>query len=81
MGVAPTRTGCVILAPAPQGARWVLAPPSVKEGASMATRIYVGDLSGAATDQDLFAHFRPYGAVTECEVVVDQRSRQCRGFG
>ena len=47
----------------------------------MATRIYVGDLSPAATDQDLFALFRPYGAVTECAVALDQRSGQCRGFG
>ena len=47
----------------------------------MATRIYVGDLSPAATDQDLFALFRPYGAVTECAVVMDPQSGQSRGFG
>jgi RNA recognition motif-containing protein len=53
----------------------------VKERANTAIRIYVGDLSPAATDQDLFALFRPYGAVTECAVALDQRSGQCCGFG
>jgi RNA recognition motif-containing protein len=47
----------------------------------MATRIYVGDLSGAATDQDLFALFHPCGAVTEAAVAVDQRSGQRCRFG
>ena len=47
----------------------------------MATRIYIGGLSDAATDQDLFALFRPYGTVTECAVAIDQRSGRCHGFG
>jgi hypothetical protein len=47
----------------------------------MATRIYVGDLSSAATDQDLFALFHSCGAVTEAAVAVDQKSGQRCGFG
>ena len=47
----------------------------------MATRIYVGNLSYSATDQQLGQLFATYGEVTEAHVIVDRDSGQSKGFG
>lgn len=44
-------------------------------------KIYVGNLSFRATDDDLRASFEPYGDVASARVVKDKESGRSRGFG
>ncbi|MDR3708764.1 MAG: RNA-binding protein [Capsulimonadaceae bacterium] len=47
----------------------------------MATKLYVGNLSYQATDQELRDLFSEVGTVTSAQVVTDRYSGQSRGFG
>ena len=47
----------------------------------MATKLYVGNLSYQATDQELHDLFSEVGAVSSAQVVTDRYSGQSRGFG
>jgi hypothetical protein len=58
-----------------------VAPHPWKEGAVMATRIYIGHLPYSTNDQDLFTLFRSYGNVTEAWVRVDHATGQSQGDG
>ncbi|MBF6589315.1 MAG: RNA-binding protein [Ktedonobacterales bacterium] len=47
----------------------------------MATRIYVGNLSYNADNEQLIQLFAPYGEVVEAMIVMDRVSGQSKGFG
>lgn len=44
-------------------------------------KIYVGNLSFRATDDDLRAAFEPFGTVASAQVVQDRDTGRSRGFG
>ena len=44
-------------------------------------KIYVGNLSFKATDDDLRAAFEPYGEVVSARVIKDKETGRSRGFG
>ncbi len=44
-------------------------------------RIFVGNLSGDVTDDDLREAFEPFGKVSSAEVVKDRFSSESKGFG
>ena len=44
-------------------------------------RVYVGNLAGSVTSQDLQAHFSRAGEVVSALAVTDKASGLCRGFG
>ena len=44
-------------------------------------KIYVGNLSWKANDEDLRAAFEAYGAVDSAEVVKERETGRSRGFG
>ena len=44
-------------------------------------KIYVGNLSFRATDDDLRAAFEPYGDVVSARVIKDKETGRSRGFG
>lgn len=44
-------------------------------------KIYVGNLSFRASDEDLRAAFEPYGEVASARVIKDRDSGRSRGFG
>ncbi|HOO20758.1 MAG: RNA-binding protein [Kiritimatiellae bacterium] len=44
-------------------------------------KIYVGNLSFRATDDDLRAAFEPYGEVVSARVIQDKETGRSRGFG
>ncbi|HEX5323241.1 MAG TPA: RNA-binding protein, partial [Capsulimonadaceae bacterium] len=48
---------------------------------TMATKLYVGNLSYQTTDQELQELFSEAGNVTSAQVVTDRYSGQSRGFG
>lgn len=43
--------------------------------------IYVGNLSGEVTDEDLQKAFEAFGLVTSANVIKDRYSGESRGFG
>jgi RNA recognition motif-containing protein len=47
----------------------------------MATKLYVGNLSYQATDQELNDLFSEVGSVASAQIVTDRYSGQSRGFG
>ena len=47
----------------------------------MSTKLFVGGLAWATTDETLAAHFAPYGDVVEAKVIKDRESGRSRGFG
>ena len=47
----------------------------------MSKKLYVGNLSIGATDDDLLELFSRYGAVTSASVVMDRNTGRSRGFG
>src|SRR5579859_340046 len=53
----------------------------VIEGASVATRVYVGNLPYSASDEQLNELFQVYGEVTEATVMRDRASGLSKGFG
>ena len=46
----------------------------------MSQRIYVGNLSFDATEDDVRALFAVHGDVTDCHVVMDRDTGRARGF-
>lgn len=44
-------------------------------------KIYVGNLSYEATDEDLEGAFSPHGEIASANVIVDRYSGRSRGFG
>lgn len=44
-------------------------------------KIYVGNLSYRATDEDLRAAFEAYGEVVSARVILDRETSRSRGFG
>lgn len=47
----------------------------------MATKLFVGSLAWATTDDSLKAHFETAGAVESARVITDRESGRSRGFG
>jgi RNA recognition motif-containing protein len=47
----------------------------------MATKLFVGSLAWATTDDNLKAHFDAAGNVVSARVVTDRESGRSRGFG
>lgn len=47
----------------------------------MATKLYVGGLSYAVTDDQLREMFEAIGKVESAQVIVDRDSKQSKGFG
>lgn len=50
-------------------------------GVDDTVKIYVGNLSFRATDDDLRAAFEPYGEVVSARVIKDKETGRSRGFG
>jgi len=44
-------------------------------------KVFVGNLSWSATDQDLEDTFASFGNITEAKIVLDRESNKSRGFG
>lgn len=47
----------------------------------MATKLFVGSLAWATTDDSLKAHFETVGTVESARVITDRESGRSRGFG
>jgi RNA recognition motif-containing protein len=47
----------------------------------MATKLFVGSLAWATTDDGLKAHFETVGPVESARVITDRESGRSRGFG
>ncbi len=47
----------------------------------MATKLYVGGLAFAITDDQLRELFAAYGKVESAQVIIDRGSNQSKGFG
>ena len=47
----------------------------------MSTKIYVGNLGNAATEQELSDLFTPFGEVVSVRIIKDRFTNQSRGFG
>ena len=47
----------------------------------MSKKLYVGNLSFQATEQDLEKLFSPYGQIVKVDIVRDRYSGQSKGFG
>jgi RNA recognition motif-containing protein len=47
----------------------------------MATKLYVGGLAYAITDDQLRELFETYGKVESAQVIIDRMSNQSKGFG
>ena len=47
----------------------------------MATRLFVGSLAWATTDDSLSAFFSQVGTVTSAKVIMDRASGRSKGFG
>lgn len=43
-------------------------------------KIYVGNLSYNTTNEDLEAHFRQYGQISEIKVIMDRETGRSKGF-
>ena len=47
----------------------------------LSSKLFVGGLAWATTDETLAAHFAPYGDVVEAKVIQDRETGRSRGFG
>jgi RNA recognition motif-containing protein len=47
----------------------------------MASKLFVGSLAWATTDDGLKAHFETVGAVESARVITDRETGRSRGFG
>ena len=57
-------------------------PATVKEEKrTMATKLYVGNLSFQTSEEDLQRHFEQAGTVTSCSIIMDKFTDRSRGFG
>ena len=48
---------------------------------TMAKKLYVGNISWDASDQDLQDHFSQFGTVEEAIIITDRMSGRSKGFG
>jgi len=53
----------------------------VEKGDEMSKKLYVGNLSYKATEDDLRGLFKEFETVTEVNLVVDRGTERSRGFG
>jgi RNA recognition motif-containing protein len=54
---------------------------AVRDGVELAVKIYVGNLSYRAADEDLQKAFEPYGTVASAQVMMERGTGRSRGFG
>ncbi len=47
----------------------------------MSSKLFVGGLAWATSDDSLRAHFEQFGEVTEAKVITDRDTGRSRGFG
>jgi len=47
----------------------------------MATKLFVGSLPWAVTDQELEDLFKDFGTITSAKVIMDRDSGRSKGFG
>ena len=47
----------------------------------MSSKLFVGGLAWATSDESLHAHFEQFGEVTEAKVITDRDTGRSRGFG
>lgn len=47
----------------------------------MAKKLYVGNISWDASDEDLKAHFASFGTIEEAMIITDRMSGRSKGFG
>jgi RNA recognition motif-containing protein len=47
----------------------------------LSSKLFVGGLAWATTDETLAAHFAPFGDVVEAKVIQDRETGRSRGFG
>ncbi|MDP6943866.1 MAG: RNA-binding protein [Myxococcota bacterium] len=47
----------------------------------MSSKLFVGGLAWATTDETLRGHFQACGEVTEAKVITDRETGRSRGFG
>ncbi len=52
-----------------------------KEEQEMSSKVFVGGLAWATTDETLRTHFESAGEVTEAKVILDRETGRSRGFG
>lgn len=43
-------------------------------------KLFVGNLSWDATEEDIFEAFGKFGTISECKVITDRESGKSRGF-
>jgi cold-inducible RNA-binding protein len=51
-----------------------------KDNIAMGTRLYVGNLSYDATENDLQALFEEVGSVVNCDIMMDRHTGRAKGF-
>jgi RNA recognition motif-containing protein len=56
-------------------------PKVVEKGEKMSKKLYVGNLSYKATEDDLRDLFKEFETVTEVNVITDRTTGRSRGFG
>jgi RNA recognition motif-containing protein len=57
-------------------------PPNAKqEKSKMGTRLFVGNLTFTATENDLKNLFGPTGTIVDVKIVTDRETGRSRGFG
>lgn len=56
-------------------------PGREKGTATMATKLYVGNLAWSTSSEGLRSIFEQYGSVTDAVVVTDRETGRSRGFG
>jgi len=56
-------------------------PKVVEKGEKMSKKLYVGNLSYKATEDDLRDLFKEFETVTEVNVITDRATGRSRGFG
>ena len=47
----------------------------------MSSKLYIGNLSWNANENDLQSAFEPFGTIEEVKIVVDRETNRSRGFG
>ena len=47
----------------------------------MSTKLFVGSLPWAVTDENLKSTFEPHGTVVSAKVITDRQTGRSRGFG
>ena len=47
----------------------------------MGSKLFVGGLAWATSDESLRTHFEEFGEVTETKIITDRETGRSRGFG